>query len=136
MAFGDLFNSGHIDAVINNLDGVPTLLRNVTTTGNHWVELHLVGAGKSPRDAVGATAWLTANGFRQRADVVAGGSFASSSDPRLHFGLGPATTIEKLEVHWPNGPTETIKLPGIDAIFTITQGSGVARPSGSPANSH
>ncbi len=127
MAFGDLFNSGHIDAVINNLDGVPTLLRNVTTTGNHWVELHLVGAGKSPRDAVGATAWLTANGFRQRADVVAGGSFASSSDPRLHFGLGPATTIDKLEVHWPNGPTETIKLLGIDAIFTITQGSGVAK---------
>jgi hypothetical protein len=66
LAFGDLFNDGKIDVVINNLDGTPTLLRNVAKNSNHWVELKLVGGPKSPRDAVGTTAYLTANGFRQR----------------------------------------------------------------------
>jgi hypothetical protein len=127
MAFGDLFNDGKIDVVINNLDGTPTLLRNVVKNGNHWVELKLVGGAKSPRDAVGATVYVTANGFRQRADLVSGGSFASSSDPRLHFGLGPATTIQSVEVHWPNGPVEQIKLPGVDAIYTVVEGSGVGK---------
>jgi hypothetical protein len=124
MAFGDLFNDGKIDVVINNMDGTPTLLRNVVKNGNHWVELYLVGAAGSPRDAVGATVYVIANGFRQRADVVSGGSFASTSDPRLHFGLGTATRIDRVEVHWPNGPVEQIHLPGIDAIYTVVEGSG------------
>ncbi|MDQ2844188.1 MAG: CRTAC1 family protein, partial [Acidobacteriota bacterium] len=125
LAYGDLFNDGHIDAVINNMDGTPTLLRNVVDNGNHWVELKLVGnKPRTPRSAVGAVAYLTANGFRQRADVISGGSFASSSDPRLHFGLGKATAVDKLEVHWPGGAVETIKLPGIDGIYVVEQGSG------------
>ncbi len=64
MAFGDLFNDGKIDVVINNLDKTPTLLRNVVKNGNHRIELLLVGGPKSPRDAVGATVYVTANGFR------------------------------------------------------------------------
>ena len=127
VAFGDLSNSGRIDAVINNLDGTPTLLRNVTVTSNHWVELQVVGGAGGPRDAVGATVYLKANGFKQRGDVTSGGSFASSSDPRLHFGLGKATTIESIEVHWPHGAVEQIILPGIDGIFTVQQGSGVGK---------
>jgi hypothetical protein len=128
LAYGDLFNDGKIDVVINNLDGTPTLLRNVDTNSNHWVELKLVGGAKSPRDAVGATVFLTANGFRQRADVTSGGSFASSSDQRLHFGLGTATTIDHVEVHWPGGAVEQITLPGVDGIFTVVQGSGTGKP--------
>jgi hypothetical protein len=128
MAFGDLFNDGKIDVVINNLDGTPTLLRNVDKNDNHWIELRLVGGPKGPRDAVGATVYVTANGFRQRGDVVSGGSYASTSDPRLHFGIGPATTIDAVEVHWPGGPVEQIKLPGIDAIFTVVEGSAVGKP--------
>ena len=124
LAFGDLFNDGKIDAVINNMDGSPTLLRNVVTNGNHWVELKLVGSGKTPRDGVGSTVYLTANGFTQRSDVISGGSFASSSDQRLHFGLGGATAIDQLQVHWAGGAVETIKLSGIDAIFTVQQGTG------------
>ncbi len=127
-AFGDLFNDGKIDVVINNMDGTPTLLRNVTATSNHWIELQLTGtAAKTPRDAVGATVYVTANGFRQRADVTSGGSFASSSDQRLHFGLGEATTVDAVEVHWPGGAVETIKLPGIDGIFTVVQGTGTGK---------
>jgi enediyne biosynthesis protein E4 len=129
VGFGDLFNDGKIDLVVNNLDGTPSLFRDVAGTGNHWVGLHLIGGAKSPRDAIGATVYVTANGFRQRGDLVSGGSFASSSDPRLHFGLGPATTIEKVEIIWPSGAKETVKLPGVDAFYTVTEGQGVTAPT-------
>ena len=123
LAVGDLFNNGKVDAIINNMDGSPTLLKNVTNTGNHWIGLKLVGAGKSPRDAIGATVYLTANGFRQRADLISGGSFASSSDPRLHFGLGSATKIDKLEIHWPDGTIQMPPAPPIDTYSTFTEAS-------------
>jgi hypothetical protein len=128
LAFGDLFNDGRIDVVINNLDGVPTLLRDVDKNANHWVGLRLVGGPKSPRDAVGATVYLKANGFSQRADVTSGGSYASTSDPRVHFGIGAATSVDSVEVHWPSGAVEKIALPGIDAIYTVVEGSGAGKP--------
>ena len=87
-AFGDLFNDGKIDVIINQIDGPSVLLKNVNADHHHWVELKLVGGPKSPRDAVGATVYLTANGIRQRQDVISGGSYVSTNDPRLHFGLG------------------------------------------------
>src|SRR6266568_6988943 len=83
-AFGDLFNDGHIDVVLNNIDAPPTLLRNAVKNENHWLTLKLVGGPKSPRDAIGAKVFLTAGGVRQRADVFSGGSYGSSSDPRVH----------------------------------------------------
>ena len=101
MAVGDLFNDGKIDAVINVMDGHPVLLRNVTPDHNHWLELKLVGGPKSPRDAVGSTMYVTANGMKQRGDVISGGSYLSSNDPRPHFGLGQATKIDDIEIHWP-----------------------------------
>ena len=127
-AFGDLFNDGHIDVVLNNIDAPPTLLRNVVKNGNHWLALKLVGGPKSPRDAIGAKVFLTAGGIRQRADVFSGGSYASSSDPRVHFGLGAATKIEKLEIHWPSGAVEEFPLPEIDRILTIVEGKGITSP--------
>jgi hypothetical protein len=127
LAYGDLFNDGKIDVIINNMDGTPSFLRNVVKTDNHWVELKLVGGPKSPRDAVGATVYLKAGSFKQRQDVISGGSFASTSDPRLHFGLGGAATVESVEVHWPSGLVESIKLPGIDGIYTVLEGSGVGK---------
>jgi hypothetical protein len=124
-AFGDLFNDGHIDVVLNNMDATPTLLRNVTKNANHWVTLKLVGGAKSPRDAIGAKVFLTAGGVRQRADIFSGGSYASSSDQRLHFGLASATKIEKVEIFWPSGAKETIELPAVDRIYTAVEGNGV-----------
>ncbi len=130
-AFGDLFNDGKIDVVINSMDGVPILLRNVNPDHHHWVEARLVGGvdtrtGKaSPRDAVGATAYLTANGMKQREDVLSGGSYLSSNDLRIHFGLGDATDAGSLEIHWPSGAKETIKLPAVDRIYTIEEGKGI-----------
>ena len=90
-AFGDLFNDGKIDVVISRIEGPPVLLKNVYPDHHHWVELRLVGGPKSPRDAVGATVYLSANGMRQRQDVMSGGSYVSTNDPRPHFGLGDAT---------------------------------------------
>jgi enediyne biosynthesis protein E4 len=124
-AFGDLFNNGKIDVVINPVDGPPVLLKNVDADHHHWVELKLVGGPKSPRDAVGATVYLTANGIRQREDVMSGGSYISSNDQRPHFGLGNSRDAGSAEIHWPDGAKETVKLPAVDRIFTITEGQGI-----------
>lgn len=124
-AFGDLFNDGKIDVVVNNLDSVPNLLRNVNPDKNHWVEFKLVGGPKSPRDAVGATGYLSAGGMRQRGDVISGASYLSNNDPRLHFGLGESTSVDLLEIHWPSGAVEKLKIPSIDRILTIEEGKGV-----------
>lgn len=124
-AFGDLFNDGKVDVVINNLDGPPTLLRNVSKGSNAWVELRLIGGPKSPRDAVGATVLLTDGGIERRQDVLSGGSFMSSNDQRIHFGLGDLRKVDRLEIRWPSGARERIQLSGVDAIYTIEEGRGV-----------
>lgn len=124
-AFGDLFNDGHIDVVLNNMDAPPTLLRNVVKNANHWLTLKLVGGPKSPRDAIGAKVFLTAGGVRQRADVFSGGSYGSSSDQRVHFGLGSASKIEKLEIHWPSGLHQKVEMAHVDGIFTVMEGIGI-----------
>jgi hypothetical protein len=125
MAYGDLFNDGRVDAVVNNMDSAPALLRNVAEEQNHWIGFKLVGGPKSPRDAIGATVYVTANGMRQREDVYSGGSFASSSDPRPHFGIGSATSVEKVEIHWPSGAKEEVVPSGVDRIFTVVEGKGI-----------
>jgi hypothetical protein len=124
-AFGDLFNDGKIDVVMTPIEGPPVLLRNVNPDQHHWVELKLVGGSRSPRDAVGTTVYLSANGLRQRQDVLSGGSYVSTNDPRPHFGLGDATDAGSAEIHWPSGVKETVKLPAVDRIFTITEGLGM-----------
>ena len=125
-AFGDLFNDGKISVVINQLGDVPALLRNVNPDHSHWVGFHLIGGPKSPRDAIGSAVYLTAGGIRQRGDVISGGSFASSNDPRVHFGLGINTKIENLEVHWPSGAIERLSVPAVDRFFTLIEGKGIA----------
>jgi enediyne biosynthesis protein E4 len=124
-AFGDLFNDGKIDVVINSLDSPPVLLRNVNDDHHHWVELKLIGGPKSPRDAIGAAVYLTANNMRQREDVMSGGSYLSSNDQRLHFGIGDATEVKEVEIHWPGGTIEKLKLPNVDRIFTVQEGKGI-----------
>ncbi len=124
-AFGDLFNDGKVDVVVNCIDHTPVLLRNVNPDKNHWVGIALIGGPKSPRDAVGATVYVTAGGIRQRGDVMSGGSYESSNDQRLHFGLGQAAAVEAVEVHWPSGFVEKLNLPSVDRFFVIEEGKGL-----------
>jgi hypothetical protein len=124
-AFGDLFNDGKIDVIINPIDGPPVLLRNVNPDHHHWVEMKLVGGAKSPRDATCATVYLKANGVRMRQDELSSGSYISSNDRRLHFGLGDATDAGTAEIHWPSGAKETVKIPAVDRIYTVTEGQGI-----------
>ena len=126
-AFGDLFNDGHIDVVINNIDSTPSLLRNAVKNENHWLTLKLIGGPKSPRDAVGTKVFLTAGGVRQRGDVFSGGSYGSSSDQRVHFGLGSATRVEKIEIQWPSGLKQEVSVLRVDQIVTVEEGKPVAK---------
>jgi len=61
---------------------------------------------------------------RKTADVLSGGSFASRSDQRVHFGLGNPTQVDKLEIHWPSGKQEEISVPGVDRLFSVVEGKG------------
>src|ERR1700683_4998799 len=124
-AFGDLFNDGKIDVVINQLNNTPVLLRNVSADHNHWVGLKLVGGAKSPRDAIGAAVYLTAGGIRQRGDVISGGSYASSNDLRLHFGLGEVAKVDQVEIRWPSGAVERLNLPAVDRFYSVEEGRGI-----------
>jgi hypothetical protein len=121
-AVGDLFNDGRLDVVLNDVDTIPTLLRNVNPDHHHWIELELVGGPRSPRDAIGSTVYVTAGGMRLRGDVVSGGSYASSSDPRIHFGLGTAAAIEAVEIHWPDRRIEKLSPPAVDRIYRVEEG--------------
>lgn len=129
MASGDLDGDGRIDLVFNNMDSKPVILKNVTQQSGHWLALRLVGdVGKrSPRDAIGATVFVTANKIRQRQDVLSGTSYASQSDLSLHFGLGAATRVDKVEVRWPNGAIENVAISGVNRKLTVLQGKGVVK---------
>jgi hypothetical protein len=119
-----------MDGVINNMDAAPTVLRNIDPNHNHWIGFRLVGGPKSPRDAIGAVLYLKANGIRQRADVFSGGSYASTSDMRPHFGLGLATAVDGVEVHWPSGLVESFSVPAVDTFQTLAEGHGKPAAAG------
>lgn len=126
-AFGDLFNDGHIDVVINNLDGKPTILRNVGgNPENNWITLKLVGVGKNP-DALGARAKVVSEDLVQWDEVRSGGSYLSSSDMRLHFGLSKHTHVDLVEVHWPDGKIQTLKEVPINDFVTVQYGKGIMK---------
>jgi hypothetical protein len=126
LAVGDLDNDGRPDAVINNLDAKPVVLRNVAGAAGHWLRLKLIAKG--PRDAIGSVAYLTAGKIRQRQDVYSGAIYCSQNEMTLHFGLGAATKVDKLEIRWPDGSTEVVEVSAIDKTITITQGKSAALP--------
>jgi len=108
-AFGDLNNDGSLDIVTTSLNETPRILRNTADTGNHWLVLNLIGH-KSARDAIGAKVKLTTGSGRSLYNHVAVSTgFMSSSDKRVHFGLGRETKISAVEIAWPSGVSQTLR---------------------------
>jgi hypothetical protein len=126
-AFGDLFNDGNMDIVVNNNDGPPVLLRNSGVKGNHFLSLLLIGA-RSNRDAIGARVDVKAGALKMRGDVRSGGSYLSSSDVRLHFGLGPATQADQITVRWPSGLKQQFGPLAADRFYALREGDATAHP--------
>ena len=122
-AFGDFDNDGDIDVLIVNMNEPPSLLRNDTGAGNHWLKLKLVGT-KSNRGAIGARVTCHYGGKKQAQEITSQSSFFSSNDPRLHFGLGPVKNVD-LEVRWPSGLVQKFQGVAADRIVTITEGKAL-----------
>ena len=124
MAVGDLFNDGHLEAVVENLVGEPMILRPEDGPPNHWISFQLEGV-KCNRLALNARVRAFAGDMVQLGEVMSGGSYLSQSDLRIHFGLGKHETVEKAEILWPDGKTETLTHLSADQFYLIREGAGV-----------
>jgi hypothetical protein len=123
-AFGDLFNNGRIDIVVENVDGKPLILRNEGGNHNHWIEFDLAGT-KSNRLALNARLRAVAGDLIQVDEVRSGGSYLSQNDLRIHFGLATHDHLDRLEILWPSGKTETISNLAADRLYSVKEGEGV-----------
>ena len=128
LAVGDLFNDGNMDVVVEDLDGSPMILRNHGVPGRHWVSFELDGT-KSNRLALNARITIVAGGMTQTDEVHSGGSYLSQNDLRIHFGLGSATKIDKVQIHWPSGLTEELKNLDADNYYNVVEGKGIVDPA-------
>lgn len=119
-AFGDLNNDGKIDVVVNVINGRPQILMNRTSGDDHWIILNLVGT-KDNHDGLGTKVKITtAEGVQYNHATTAVG-YSSSSDKRVHFGLGKAATIDKIELAWPTGVKQTLTDVKADQVLTIVE---------------
>jgi hypothetical protein len=121
LAVGDLDDDGRLDVVINDLDGVPQVLRNELEDPGHWLLVRLTGTGKNT-DAVGAVVTVKSGGSTQMRLVQSGTGYISQDDTRLHFGLGPRTVADAVEVRWPDGTVTRLAGVKADRLLEIRQG--------------
>jgi hypothetical protein len=118
--FADYDNDGKVDAFLVNLGGAATLFHNVSTKTGHWLTIQLKGT-TSNRDGIGARLELTAGAHKELAERVAGSSYLSQDDGRIHFGLGAAMRVDKLTVHWPSGKNQTLENLATDRILVVEE---------------
>ena len=123
LAIADLWNDGRLEAVINNLSDRPMLLVNRASNANHWLGVQLRGT-VSNRSAIGARVTLQSSKRNWVDEVRSGSSYSSSSDLRLHFGLGKESSIKALVVRWPNGAQESFAVPAFDRFVELVEGKG------------
>jgi hypothetical protein len=124
-AFGDFDNDGDLDILIMNQNEPPSLLRNDAPPANHWIKVRLHGT-RSNRSAIGARVVIRSGGKAQVQEVMSQSSYVSANDPRLHFGLGAADSVE-LEVRWPLGTIEVHKSVPADRLITLTEGNSIVK---------
>jgi hypothetical protein len=123
--FDDLDNDGDVDVVVLNSRAGPTVLRNDSDTGNHWIQIRLRGT-KTNRDGVGAHVRVVAGDLVLLDEVHSGRGYQSHYGTRLHFGLGRHATVDRVEVRWIGGGTDRIENLAVDRLWTITEGRSEA----------
>jgi len=133
LAVGDLWNDGRMSAVVSNMNALPSLLVNDVRNGNHWIGFHAVGV-KSNRDGIGAKITVKAGARTLVDEVRSGSSYISNSDMRVHFGLGAAAKIERVQVRWPSGLLEEFGSLSVDAMHTLKEDSGTPVVAGPRKN--
>ena len=120
LAVGDYNNDGNIDLLICNCNSTPALLKNEGNGTNHWLKIQPVGR-KSNRDGIGVKVWVTASGVTQMKELTGGGSYLSSCDRRLHFGLGASRYAESIRLVWPRGIKQQLEHVQGDRILKIEE---------------
>jgi hypothetical protein len=124
LATADYDNDGDLEFVVSNMNASPDLIRRVRKNANHSILLKLVGT-RGNRSGIGAKVRVIAGGLTQFDEVRSGGSYLSSPDIRLHFGLGAATRVDRIEIEWPSGTTETVKDLLASQIVVVKEGGGI-----------
>jgi hypothetical protein len=119
-AFGDFNNDGKIDIVVTAINDRPQLLMNMTSNGNHWILLKLVGT-KDNRDGLGTRVKITTAEGVQFNEATTAVGYNSSSDKRVHFGLGKATVVDKIELWWPTGVKQVLTQVKADQVLTVVE---------------
>ncbi len=120
--FDDLDNDGDLDVVILNSRQRPTILRNDSPTGNHWIQIRLRGK-RTNRDGVGARVTVVAADLTQIDELHSGRGYQSHYGMRLHFGLGKRKKVDRIEVRWIGGGTDVLRDVPVDRLITITEGA-------------
>ena len=120
-AFGDLNNDGRVDVVVSAIGSPAELLYDASPGRNHWILIQAIGT-KSNRDGIGTRIKLTSeSGLTQYNHVTTAGSYASSSDKRVHFGLGGDVRIREIELRWPSGRIQVLHNIKADQILKVTE---------------
>jgi hypothetical protein len=126
IAMGDFNNDGRLDLFQTNADQPALLYQGATEGAGNWIQFQLTGV-QSNRDAIGARIKLTAGGLTQIREIDGGNGYAGQSMRRAHFGIGTATRVEEVEIHWPSGKVDKIASPAINSINQVVEGKGLAR---------
>jgi hypothetical protein len=103
------------------------ILKNHGVPGRHWVSFELAGT-KSNRLALNARVKIVAGGMTQTDEIHSGGSYLSQNDLRVHFGLGAAKKVDRVEIRWPSGKIETFNDVGVDQFYSVLEGQGIVPP--------
>ena len=119
-AFADFDNDGTVDALVNNQNAAPSLLKITSQNSNHWITLKLIGT-KSNRSAIGARVKCIAGTMSQIDEVRSGGSYLSQNDLRVHFGLGEEKKIDLIEIRWPSGTIDQFRDVAADQFLRVQE---------------